>query len=397
MNPNYPHVKSKISQSKLASYSAMAGILIANNNMLHSQVVYHDLEPDYFLNYPDDVINIDMNSDGINDFQFVADGFINFGSSGASSSTVQHMNMGGEVIALGGNLVAEASWLGGYSSSYYINELNAGELINDVVQFGNGTHGMFWGYGSYGWSISSGLIPADGDKFIGVKLLIDGDYHFGWIRLATENSGYTYSSYQQIKDFAFAETAGASIIAGDTFDLVSCETPTITSVLTGPTSIKVFWNAVDYAKKYNLWYRVAGGVTWTKLNFGAVTQKKITGLLCNTTYEFKLSARCGADATVLSSAFTAIQTATTYVCKMEGETLAEHTDIWTDGNNLFVNFDQQPLQPAQLTISSLQGQLVYSSELINTENSFPMEIPAGMYLVVVMMNGEKAVNKVIIE
>lgn len=395
------HTKNKHTKSKLAAYSALAAAALAIPSSSKAQTVYVDLVPD--VNGLDwDSPEIDINGDGWGDIFFWRE----YDAGGDwSDETFQVFGSSGLLISY---VVDSDVWAPEWpylwctetltATAITVPKLDAGDVISPAGQFIGSAYLMKRNHYASCWGdfdLGSWLGGAT-DKYFGFQVLLeDGEYHSGWMRLDFSEAGVGYAN---VDAYAYQLTPGTPIVAGDTFDLQSCAAPAILSITSTPTSVKVFWNAVDYADHYKLWYRVQGaGGPWTKLNLGATTQKKITGLACNTTYEFKVAARCNADATIISSSFSDVQTQTTGVCRMEGVTMADETSIWTDGSNLFVSFDALPDAVAQLSIASLQGQLVYSCALPDIENTIPLDLPKGMYLAIVVVGGEKVVSKVIID
>ncbi len=87
----------------------------------------------------------------------------------------------------------------------------------------------------------------------------------------------------------------------------SCSPPAQTNATNITASqAKITWSAVSGASLYQVRYRKSGTSSWTNKNTTA-TSRTITGLAANTTYQYRVRARCGATWT----GFTPIKTFTT--------------------------------------------------------------------------------------
>lgn len=78
------------------------------------------------------------------------------------------------------------------------------KTINESIASGAGT----WGLDQYG--ILDDPWYTGGDKYLGMRFKIDGQWHYGWTRIhiATDRLSFT------VKDYAFQQTPNASILVG---------------------------------------------------------------------------------------------------------------------------------------------------------------------------------------
>ncbi len=85
---------------------------------------------------------------------------------------------------------------------------------SNLYQLGSGWGGLLYGYwensGEYGnWT------GTQEDKYLGIKFEIDGNFHFGWIKLTTIVYAYDNMEFT-VKGFAYNAAENEGIIAGDT-------------------------------------------------------------------------------------------------------------------------------------------------------------------------------------
>jgi len=108
----------------------------------------------------------------------------------------------------------------------------------------------------------------------------------------------------------------SAIITNLTVNPFVCAVPTgVFSNMITSTSAKINWSAVTGAEKYQIYYRPTGTTTWLKKSSTTIS-KKLTGLLSNTNYEYKVKTNCGASG---SSGFSPLLAFTTLPLKlMEG-------------------------------------------------------------------------------
>jgi hypothetical protein len=85
---------------------------------------------------------------------------------------------------------------------------------SNLYQLGTGWGGLLYGYwessGEYGnWT------GVQEDKYLGIKFEIDGNFHFGWIKLTTIIYAYDNMEFT-VKAYAYNTIANEGILAGDT-------------------------------------------------------------------------------------------------------------------------------------------------------------------------------------
>jgi hypothetical protein len=175
---------------KVKGYSALAGSLLAMVQIADGQIVYTDVT-DTTVSGDGANYDLDLNNDGTSDFSFNI-------TSGAGVKLL------GE--ALNDNAIA-----GTAASPYlYPYAMDANDVIGPDLQWnGGGTQTM----------ASSGYFQnpygnwfGETDKYLGLRLDMAGDNHYGWARLDVSDDGKTLT----VKDYAYEATAETEIAAGAT-------------------------------------------------------------------------------------------------------------------------------------------------------------------------------------
>ena len=193
--------------------------------------------------------------------------------------------------------------------------------------------------GDYSVSITHKSALSGGDQ--DYSLLLSGltctDY--STTVFATINAPSTYTlpdgtivSASGIYNSVFETMYGCDsiIITNLTVNPLVCGVPTgVFSNMITSTTVKINWSAVASAEKYQIYYRPVGTTTWLKKS-SVTTSKKLTGLLSNTAYEYKVKTNCGA---LGSSAFSPLLTFTTLPLKQMDESQPGSIAIYPNPNN----------------------------------------------------------------
>lgn len=193
MKKNY----SRNFNGKLKSYSALAGTLIAANQV-NAQIVYTDIIPDSTVNTDGGSYNLDLNNDGTFDFTFN----LTINPGGTSSSSPAYNKVG--VTPLGSNQIA-----GTVSSPYiYPSALNTGDSVKSSLTWNIGNSqsmGSLWG-GAYPYGNFLGTT----DKHIGLQINVAGAIYYGWARVDVNADATSFT----IKDYAYMNAADQPIMIG---------------------------------------------------------------------------------------------------------------------------------------------------------------------------------------
>lgn len=210
----------------LLQYST-AAVALLGATAASSQVVYTDIDPDVVLDEPDEMFGIDLDGDGLNDFNFFNESY---------SATVFYMDFGnvnaifaGVFDTMQNGIMAQTVYLSGAGGYTYVlpTAIESGIVINDSNIFFNDNYqtlvktvretGYFpstfnWGYwNSYFWGEQI-------EKFLGFRFADEENIRrYGWIRCSVIDSGRTLI----IHDYAYELQAEYPIVAGDTISYVN--------------------------------------------------------------------------------------------------------------------------------------------------------------------------------
>lgn len=210
----------------LLQYST-AAVALLSATALQSQVVYTDIDPDVVLDEPDEMFGIDLDDDGLNDFNFFNESF---------TTTVFYMDLAnvkalfvGAFDTMQNGIVGSTGFLsGGGGYTYYRPyALQDNQVIDDNFNFYNDnyqtmameideftspfppTHNGNWYY-FYGVEVLN--------KFLGFRFTDEeSTQRYGWIRCSVIDTGRTLI----IHDYAYELQPDHPIITGDTMSYVN--------------------------------------------------------------------------------------------------------------------------------------------------------------------------------
>ncbi len=190
-----------LNKKKLAGYSAMAATFIAAGTEAEAQIVYVDIvDVTLDLGF---YIPLDMDGGGTDDFLFQV-----ASDSSASWSFVNGFgNYSG--LSIGGPNNAMVGYTGPIFP--YASAIESGNLIDADANFvTNSVNYAF--FASIYSGVTYGPWADVTDKYLGVKFEIDGELHYGWIRLDVTVAPVSMT----FKDWAYNATPNEMIEAGDT-------------------------------------------------------------------------------------------------------------------------------------------------------------------------------------
>ncbi len=215
-------MQKSLKKYSLQKYSGFAGVFLLLHNDTFSQAIYTDINPDVVLDEPDEIFGIDLDDDGLNDFNFFNESF---------KTTVFYMNLANVKALLVGafdtmqnGIVGSTGFLSGSGGFTYYRPyaLEQDELIGSSDNFYNdnyqtlakeidkfdspfsNTHLGNW-YSFYGVEII--------DKYLGFRFTDEESVQrYGWIRCSVIDSGRTLI----IHDYAYELQPDYPIMAGDT-------------------------------------------------------------------------------------------------------------------------------------------------------------------------------------
>lgn len=175
--------------TKFTGYAALA-CAFAAVQQADAQMVYTDVDPDALINSGDNYL-FDLDNDGTDDF-----GFTN-----VIYSAIGAMNA----------LVVGSGGIAGYIGSFFgstfpfVSVLDDGQVVDGGLGWYSTSGGAPLLWGTFGVVGSLGAWDNVTDKFIGLRIKMGADFHYGWARIDVSHTTIT------LKDYAYNATANASI------------------------------------------------------------------------------------------------------------------------------------------------------------------------------------------
>lgn len=208
--------------SKLASYSAAASMVALGVAKSEAQIIYTDVNPDYayLTEYEEDYAFIDLNNDGVVDFELNQYFSFSPGSSSAGGSTGWTFTYV-QLTPLNGNEIVR--YYSTFSSIIFATGFIEGDTINS----------------NHLWT-SQTVWPWEEDRFMGVRLNDNGETHYGWLRVSWDGL------YNRGAEYAYNTVPDQMILAGDSGCIHPVNSPVIS--LEGQTLISDLQNG-------NQWYQ----------------------------------------------------------------------------------------------------------------------------------------------
>lgn len=162
-----------------------------------SLIIYTDIEPDFTGENLTDIYELDLNNDQVVDFTLSSSIYDDWGWFGIASNPIA-----------GNSILSVSPWY-----SYPI-PLDNGQKIFNLEGYTNGESYVTWGIFTIGDCFSgesSCFIDwkAKGDKYLGLRLIINGKKHYGWARLSI-----TSATQWVIRDYAYNSIPNSAILAG---------------------------------------------------------------------------------------------------------------------------------------------------------------------------------------
>ncbi len=203
---------------KLAAYSSQATICLLLTVPVSGQTVYTDLDPDLgeFTQYQDEdtVFQIDMNADGIVDFSFSLARyryFSYFYSTYGNNMYVRNLD----------GIAAEPGLLSNILVMHEGDTIDAALNWNDgtdmLIATAGATANTYW-YSTFYNAWKGGPLMDQDAEYAGVRFQIDGNIHYGWVRLSIKSNfspdHFGNENYLQayIMDYAYNATPGEPLL-----------------------------------------------------------------------------------------------------------------------------------------------------------------------------------------
>ncbi|MDX2002132.1 MAG: T9SS type A sorting domain-containing protein [Chitinophagales bacterium] len=204
----YMHTPGKDSLSqKLAAYSALAAGTAAAlmPNEAEAKIVYTDECPDVNIQISGFAFGFFIDNDTVEDFKLSV-------QQGMYAGTYDY-GLAAIFTPPGNAIAGDTYTTGGYSIPTPF-ALNAGDTIKSTLTFNNSTGATAPQYLGFdlGGLVSVGNWISATDKYIGIKFQINGQTHYGWIRLDVQVTPTT--PIIRIKDYAYEDVPNTPIVAG---------------------------------------------------------------------------------------------------------------------------------------------------------------------------------------
>jgi hypothetical protein len=188
--------KSTSIEGKLLKYSAVAGAVIAGGTA-EAQIMYFDVNPDY--TFTNTTAGIDLNQDATADFAIM--------DTNVTSANLWFV--GG--FTLNSGAITQNAIAGSTPASYAYPFKLALNAVIDASQpwlADGGTMAYVVGGAT---PYSSFWLDGVVDGYMGLRLQVGTDLHYGWLRMDVPADGMSVT----IKDMAYNATPNAQILAGD--------------------------------------------------------------------------------------------------------------------------------------------------------------------------------------
>lgn len=197
---------------------------------LSAQAIYTDLDPDVVVEMDPEILNIDMNGDGVLDFAFLNEIYtIETSVFSEPQSYIERIWAGPKNPnnAIAGAIQTYGSAESNYYFVYFPLALVEGIIVDNHLTF------QTYGYQRMAFANSNGIYhlleggnwyPEVIDHYLGIRFLDTlGCNHYGWIRCDVLEEGRVLV----VKDYAYESKCDTSILAGDTIgdttDIVGIE------------------------------------------------------------------------------------------------------------------------------------------------------------------------------
>lgn len=189
---------------------------------VYSQAVYTDIDPDVVIDEPDEYFGIDLDDDGLNDFNFIDKSYTTTVFYG-DLANVKAILVGAFDTIANGIAGTYFTLSGGAGYIYYKPyALSLNQPVNNSLNFYNAnyqtmvkemdefsfTSGPFHRGNWYPWTGEDVT-----DHYLGFRFTDEAEIQrYGWIRCSVIDSGHTLI----IHDYAYESKPGVGILTGDT-------------------------------------------------------------------------------------------------------------------------------------------------------------------------------------
>lgn len=191
---------------------------------LYGQIIYTDVNPDLTFNSNGTAYHLDLNNDGINDFNIS----YSIVYPGACSDIAQ-LNYYICITPVHNNSVGSS-----LSNPFFPLSLDSNSIIDKNMYWSKNPNqllfSMTWYCQAEYWvGVASGNWINTSNKFLPLKLRVNGNSYYGWLGIDIDGYNTSFGSFR-IKDYAFNTIINQPIRAGE----VNCSSPAVTVAASGP-------------------------------------------------------------------------------------------------------------------------------------------------------------------
>ncbi|GEM_PF-1494544 len=407
---------------RLKSYSLTAGA-VAGALSASATVQYTDVDPDFQGTIPDSTA-FDIDNDGIADIALWGDSFTSVTASNMLSVYRVFARALGSVGIAGD---ASVTYSGSFSY-YYPYALDQNNMIDRFLNFNSGYSTQTMAWATYSTASSNfyfyGNWNNQADKYLGLRLTINGNIHYGWMRLSIGITDYT------VKDYAYEDEPCIRIQAGSQTSMLPDPAATVSNLAASDvndndngTDLQVSFTIGDEStiNEYRIFVvKAANASSFDLATAEAVGTSDYTVLAPNgsdvvTTLAANASDVDG-DAIVENVEYVVFVMGTETCETSQVPSLSGPSDpvtledqlgingidrgglsVWSNGKLLNVEANNQTLVGSDFSIMNTNGQLVHRAKIRDQRTVIELDVPTGIYFLAMNNNGSSVTRKFLIK
>jgi hypothetical protein len=162
-----------------------------------AQLIYVDISPDITISNLGDFYDLDLNGDGIMDFEIIRDGVNIY-----KSVDIKRLHDSCSIAFYSLEVCFYAKMYANYQP-----------IDNSSLWFNSDNNVNLGNYGGKTLCMHYGAFPGQVDKYLGLRLIVNGITYYGWVRIDVASN----ATWFKIKDYAYNDSsiiAGQGIISG---------------------------------------------------------------------------------------------------------------------------------------------------------------------------------------
>ncbi len=389
---------------KLKMYSAIAGSLAVASQQANAQMVLRDINPDIVVNSSNPTYYIDIDGNGTNDFQ------ARVGTYSYYNTTRVTTYLKGSYEASGKNTLQS----GMYSGT--VKELNLNDTIETSSSFNNSIYSVLTR--SYNGNTPNSSFDFQGgetDKYIGVRFYIGTELHYGWIKVSL-SSDVTALTIKEV-GYEPAELALSKAGASTSVTVISNLVVTDEANNTNASDIRVSFTKAStetnvsgykialiptadittYGKLYRLqelpveqyYYVPKTGANISTVLPASLLDMGGNSLVAAVPYTvFVESVGDISTGDALATAASSVTIGSVTATTESGKNISGY--MYSAGNTVYL----RNMEAGTVKIMNVAGSELYNNTLTAGDSEISLATEEGIYLVQLLINGEKATQKV---